>query len=98
MRRIVLFLLLLLLALLQLSLWRGPGGRAEVEELARTVAAQKAENARLAQRNAALAAEVRDLKAGTAAVEERARAELGMIKPGEVFYRVVQPPAAEPPP
>ena len=47
------------------------------------------ENLRLQQRNEALAAEVEDLKSGGAAVEERARSELGMIKPGETFYRVV---------
>ena len=45
----------------------------------------------LKQRNAALAAEVEDLKSGEAAVEDRARSELGMIKPGETFYRVVEP-------
>ncbi|HEY0506059.1 MAG TPA: septum formation initiator family protein, partial [Lysobacter sp.] len=53
--------------------------------------------------NAALAAEVEDLKSGEAAVEDRARSELGMIKPGETFYRVVEPegsttPAADTPP
>ena len=48
------------------------------------------DNAGLRQRNDALAAEVQDLKSGEAAVEERARSELGMIKPGETFYRVVE--------
>ena len=54
------------------------------------MAAQQAENARLEQRNQALAADVAELKSGEAAVEDRARAELGMIKPGETFYRVVE--------
>jgi cell division protein FtsB len=54
---------------------------------------QAHDNAGLRQRNDALAAEVEDLKSGEAAVEERARSELGMIKPGETFYRVVEPDA-----
>ena len=53
-------------------------------------------NEGLKQRNDALAAEVRDLKSGEAAVEERARSELGMIKPGETFYRVVDQRPAPP--
>src|SRR5215813_4967266 len=52
---------------------------------------QKAENQKLKQRNEALAAEVQDLKSGKAAIEERARSEQGLIKPGEVFYQVVEP-------
>ena len=71
------------------------------EALRAQVAAQTHENAGLKQRNDALAAEVRDLKSGVAAVEERARSELGMIKPGETFYRVVddrRKPPAEPAP
>ena len=72
----------------------------QVTALAAQVEAQRRENAGLEERNAALAAEVRDLKEGVAAVEERARSELGMIKPGEVFYRVVEdtPPRPLPPP
>ena len=81
----------LLLAGLQAKLWWGDGGWGEAQELRKTVAEQKAENARLQQRNDALAAEVEDLKSGEAAVEERARSELGMVKPGETFYRVVEP-------
>ena len=54
---------------------------------------QRARTRGLQQRNDALAAEVEDLKSGEAAVEERARSELGMIKPGETFYRVVEPDA-----
>lgn len=87
-----------MLAGLQAKLWLGDGGRGEVRTLERSVAQQRAENQRLIQRNAALAAEVEDLKTGTAAVEERARGELGMIKPGETFYRVVEPAAAATPP
>ena len=99
--RIVLLLLLVLLAWLQYRLWFGSGGQREVQVLQHRVQQQERDNAGLQQRNDALAAEVEDLKSGEAAVEERARNELGMIKPGETFYRVVepqQPAAAEPAP
>lgn len=88
--RLLALVLLALLILLQVKLWVGAGGWREVEQLETTVAVQRQENAQLEQRNAALSAEVDDLKQGQAAVEERARAELGMIKPGEVFYRVIE--------
>ncbi len=93
-RYVALFLLLLLIAL-EIKLWAGAGGMREVWLLERRLAEQKEENQRLRQRNEALAAEVRDLKNGKAAIEERARSELGLIKPGEVFYQVVEPPAAD---
>jgi cell division protein FtsB len=96
--RIVLLLLLVLLAWLQFRLWFGSGGQREVEALQRQVQQQARDNAGLQQRNDALAAEVEDLKSGEAAVEERARNELGMIKPGETFYRVVEPEASPTPP
>ena len=99
--RIVLLLLLVLLAWLQYRLWFGNGGQREVARLEAQVAQQARDNAGLQQRNDALAAEVEDLKSGEAAVEERARNELGMIKPGETFYRVIEPreqPAVEPTP
>jgi cell division protein FtsB len=98
--RIVLLLLLVLLAWLQYRLWFGSGGQREVQVLQNRVQQQARDNAGLQQRNDALAAEVDDLKSGEAAVEERARNELGMIRPGETFYRVVepQPEAADPPP
>jgi cell division protein FtsB len=86
-----------LLAGLQAKLWWGDGGLVEARALRAKVAQQRAENTRLQQRNDALAAEVEDLKSGEAAVEERARSELGMVKPGETFYRVVEPPAAADP-
>ena len=99
--RIVLLLLLVLLGWLQYRLWFGSGGQREVTQLDAQVWQQARDNAGLQQRNDALAAEVEDLKSGEAAVEERARNELGMIKPGETFYRVIEPqePApAEPAP
>ena len=95
---VLLVLLLALLDWLQYRLWFGNGGEREVAVLQAQVQRQARDNAGLKQRNEALAAEVQDLKSGEAAVEERARSELGMIKPGETFYRVVepQPPAAAP--
>ena len=96
--RIIVVLLLALLAWLQYRLWFGNGGEREVGELRAQVQRQAHANAGLRQRNEALAAEVEDLKSGEAAVEERARSELGMIKPGETFYRVVEPqPGVAPP-
>lgn len=88
--RIVLLLLVVLLAWLQYRLWFGNSGTREVAALQRQVEQQARQNAGLQQRNDALAAEVADLKSGEAAIEERARSELGMIKPGETFYRVVE--------
>ncbi len=85
--------LIVLLIGLQAKLWFGQGGRPEVQHLQERVATQRRENAELRKRNEALAAEVEDLKSGTEAIEERARSELGMIKPGEVFYQVVEPEA-----
>ena len=90
--------LLLILLLLQGKLWTGAGGWRDARNLRTTVDTQRAENALLQKRNDALSAEVEDLKSGETAVEERARSELGMIKPGETFYRVVEPRKKEPPP
>ena len=97
MSRLIALALVALLLMLQVKLWVGAGGWGEVEDLEQTVAVQRAENAKLEQRNAALNAEVDDLKSGRAAVEERARSELGMIKPGETFYRTVEPAPAPAP-
>lgn len=99
--RIVLLLLVALLAWLQYRLWWGSGGEGEVRALQQQVQKQARDNGGLQQRNDALAAEVKDLKneGGGEAIEERARSELGMIKPGETFYRVVEqanPAPAEP--
>jgi len=88
--RWLLLVLAVLLAWLQYRFWAGTGNSGEVMMLEAQVSAQKRDNEGLQQRNDALAAEVKDLKDGEAAIEERARSELGMIKPGEKFYRVVE--------
>lgn len=89
--RLLALVLLVLVVLLQVKLWQGEGSWTATKELKAQVEQQRAENARLKARNDALSAEVEDLKSGETAVEERARSELGMIKPGESFYRVVAP-------
>jgi cell division protein FtsB len=90
----LLLVLALLLGWLQYRFWFGAGSSGEVAALESQVAHQRRENEGLQQRNDALAAEVEDLKSGEEAVEERARSELGMIRPGEKFYRVVERPSA----
>ena len=90
-RPLLLLVLLGLLAFLQYHFWFGRGSSGEVVALEKQVDGQKRANDGLRDRNAELAAEVEDLKSGEAAAEERARNELGMIKPGEKFYRVVEP-------
>lgn len=95
--RIIVVVLVALLAWLQYRLWAGGGSEREVAALRAQVERQAHDNEGLRQRNDALAAEVEDLKSGEAAVEERARSELGMIKPGETFYRVVDAPQAAAP-
>jgi cell division protein FtsB len=87
-----------LIVLIQYPLWLGKGGWLRVSEIDQQVSAQRDRNAQLEIRNAALAAEVRDLKQGTEAIEERARYELGMVRHDEVFFQVVQEPAARPRP
>jgi len=93
MRRWLTLILIALLLGLQYKLWVGEGSLAEIWSLHQAGDVQRDENERLKERNAALEAEVQDLKQGLDAVEERARAELGMIKDGEVFYQVVEPQA-----
>ena len=78
-----------LILAIQYPLWMGKGSWLRVWEFSTKVDQQKEKNLQLSARNAGLDAEVRDLKQGIDAVEERARVELGMIKPGEVFYQVI---------
>jgi cell division protein FtsB len=83
------FILVALLVALQYPLWIGKGSWMRVWELERQLTEQREGNARLKARNAALDADVRDLKQGHEALEERAREQLGMIRKDEVFYQVV---------
>ncbi len=83
-------ILFVLLLLLQYQLWFGNSGLLRSWQLEQKVEQQTAENAKLKERNKALEAEVRDLKHGMEAIEERARADLGMIKKDETFYQVVE--------
>lgn len=88
MRWLTLFLALLIAAL-QYPLWLGKGSWLRVWEVDQKIATQKQLNQGLKARNASLEAEVRDLKQGYDAIEERARSELGMVKQDEVFFQVL---------
>ena len=84
------WVLLAVIVLLQYPLWLGKGGWLRVWDVDRQLAEQRDANQKLEARNAGLDAEVRDLKSGMDAVEERARYELGMVRNGEVFVQVPQ--------
>ena len=86
--------LLIAVLALQYRLWLSDDGVREVHRLQDAVASQKQQNAELKERNEQLAAEVKDLKEGLDAVEERARSDLGMVGSNETFYQVVTPPPA----
>lgn len=80
----------ILIALIQYPLWLGKGSWLRVWDLNRQIADQQEKNNGLKARNDTLDAEVLDLKSGRAAIEERARSELGMVKQDEVFYQVLE--------
>lgn len=88
--KIILYLLVGILLGLQYPLWLGDGGVLSLLKLKQEIATQKQENTGLRERNLALEAEVRDLKEGYEALEERARAELGMLRRGETFYQIIE--------
>jgi cell division protein FtsB len=92
--RLLALALVLMIAAIQSPLWFGKGGWLRVWDLDRQIEAQREANVKLAARNAALDAEVKDLKQGYEAIEERARAELGMVKQDEVFFQLLQPAQA----
>jgi cell division protein FtsB len=79
-----------LIVLIQYPLWFGKGGWLRAWQLENALSSQKAKNGELQARNAALAAEVRDLKQGSEAIEERARRELGMVRADEIFFQYVE--------
>ncbi len=87
--RLLIFVLVVFLALIQYRLWVAEDGLSGVWRREQAVKHQKDENAELAQRNQRLAAEVEDLKTGLDAVEERARSELGMVHEDETYYQIV---------
>ncbi|CAN5920514.1 MULTISPECIES: cell division protein FtsB [unclassified Variovorax] len=86
--RIVPIVLVLLLAVLQWQLWTGRGSVRDVAQLRDKLMTQQEANARASLANERLSSEVNDLKEGLEMVEERARAELGMVKPNEVFVQM----------
>ena len=81
-----------LILLIQYPLWLGKGGWLRAWDMNRQLEVQHVKIMQLETRNAGFAAEVRDLKQGTEAIEERARYELGMIRGDEVFYQIVDEP------
>lgn len=87
-RRLVPALLLLLLGVVHAQLWFGRGSVGAVATLRQKLEAQQAANAQAQQANDRLASEVRDLKEGLEMVEEKARSELGMVKPDEIFVNI----------
>ncbi|RQR27998.1 MULTISPECIES: cell division protein FtsB [unclassified Burkholderia] len=91
--RLVTVVLIALLALIQYPLWWGHGGWLRVHELRQQLGDQLQKNADEKLRNERIAGEVQDLQGGTAAIEERARYEMGMVKDGEVFVQFVSPNA-----
>ena len=96
--RVLTLTLVALIVLIQYPLWLGKGSWFRVWEVDQQIRAQRATNRQLQARNTALEAEVRDLKVGLEAVEERARSELGMVRRDEIFFQVLEAsPAAAPP-
>ena len=87
--------LLVVVVLLQYRIWLSEDGVRELRRLETAVTAQRTENDQLGERNRQLAAEVRDLKNGMQALEERARSDLGMIAGNETFYQVIPPRGKE---
>jgi cell division protein FtsB len=95
-QRVLTYAFLALLVLVQYPLWLGKGGWLRVWDLDRQVEGQKKVTEGLKRRNAGMEAEVRDLKNGVGAVEERARYELGMVKEDELFFQVLDASAPIP--
>lgn len=93
--RLLIIALLALLAILQTRLWISKDGFSEVSRLNAQVELQRAENEELDERNARLRAEVEDLRGGFAAVEERARSDLGLVAPDESFFLFSGEPESE---
>ena len=95
--RVLTLTLAALIVLIQYPLWLGKGSWFRVWEVDQQIRAQREANRQSQARNAALEAEVRDLKVGLEAIEERARSELGMIRQDEIFLQVLEAPRAAAP-
>lgn len=89
--RITAFVLLILIGLLTYDIFQGKNGIAQYEEVLEQLKEAKEISLKLAARNNAIKDEIKDLEQGQVAVEELARTELGLIKPDEIFYRVINP-------
>lgn len=87
--------LLVIICLLQYSLWLGKRSFPKLQETDKTLLTQKQKNTELKLRNTAMEAEIQDLKRGLDAIEEHARSELGMVKPKEILYQYLTPPTQE---
>jgi cell division protein FtsB len=98
--KVLSLVLVALIVLIQYPLWLGKGSWFRVWEVDQQIKSQRDRNAKLQTRNNILDAEVRDLKQGLDAIEERARSEMGMIKQDEIFFQLLTPgqrlPAAQP--
>lgn len=90
--RVLTLALAALIALIQYPLWLGKGSWLRVWEVREEIRSQRAQNEQLRARNKALEAEVRDLKVGLEAIEERARSELGMVRQDEIFFQLSDSP------
>lgn len=88
--RLFILILATLLVYFQYHLWFGKNGYTTYRSVTKDISVQQAENEKLSQRNQLVAAEIKDLKEGIEAVEERARMTYEMVKPNETFYRIVK--------
>ena len=95
--KVLSLVLVALIALIQYPLWLGKGSWFRVWEVDQQIKFQREKNAKLQTRNNILDAEVRDLKQGLDAIEERARSEMGMIKQDEIFFQLLMPGQSLPP-
>ncbi|WP_439257370.1 cell division protein FtsB [Lonepinella sp. BR2271] len=88
--RLLIVLLTAVLMLFQYDFWFGKNGYFDYQHAAEDIAVKKAQNTKLSQRNQLIMAEIKDLKEGVNAIQERARQQYEMIKPNETFYRIVK--------
>ena len=95
--RLLALALLILVVAIQYPLWLGKGGLLRVWDMERQIDAQRETNSRLQGRNSAMDAEVKDLKQGLEAIEERARNDLGMIRNDEIFFQVLESSSSKKP-